>query len=479
MDWPTTFALLGTGLGYLLSLVLIRWVLLLKKENSASTVAWVMAIAFLPYLGGLLFLVFGINRVRRRALSKESGDERIDRLTPSLSEYRVLSDELPAGLDRTLHRLVSRTGRFGPVRGNDVEILDDTNRALGLIEQAILSARETIHLEYYIWSPDRTGTRVRDLLVRRAREGVKVRFLYDGIGSLWLSANWRRPMVEAGIEVAAFLPGAGWRERWSLNLRNHRKIVVVDGRTGFTGGMNIADEYLGRRGERGYWRDTHLRVTGPAVLQLQQVFAEDWYFATGEELIADELFPDPGTPGDVTASVVAGGPSGAVRTLPVLLFSAVNEARNSLHLATGYFVPPEPFARALEAAAWRGVRVRLLVPGATGYPWTRYAGRSYYERLLQAGVEIHEYARGSLHSKTLTVDGRWSLVGSANCDNRSFYLNFEAGLALHDPRLARRLEEQFGEDLDHAVMIDPATWNTRAGWRVLTENACRMFAPVF
>ena len=510
---PAWLAAVFTVAGYLVTLLLVRWVLLLKKDSPPATVAWLMAIVFIPYVGGLLFLVFGINRVDRRAALKRAGDDRIDRLTPALNEHRVVPGEFGQEPDRTIMALTAAVGRFGPVGGNEVEVLADTNRAMGLITRDIERAERSVHLEYYLWKPDRTGTKLRDLLIEKAKAGVRVRLCYDGIGSLFLSRRWLAPLVEAGGEVAEFLPGRTLRERWSLNLRNHRKIVVVDGRVGFCGGMNVGDEYLGYAGppwpvrwagrlpgreaktERGFWRDTHLRVEGPAVAQLQQVFAEDWYFASGR-VLADRgddpapggpLFPRPETPGRAVVQTVPTGPVGGSaaggadvpRVLPNLFLTAVTTARHSLDLTTGYFVPPQPVTEALEAAAWRGVRVRLLVPGTGGKPWTIFAGRSDYAPLLRAGAEIHEFTAGTLHAKTLTVDGTWSLVGSANLDARSFHLNFEAGLLLYDDPTARSLSAAFDADLARAIRVDPAAWADRPSWRVLAENFCRMFAPIF
>ncbi len=478
---PTWLAAALSVGGYLFTLILLRWVLLLKKEQPSSTVAWVMAIVLIPYLGGLLFLVFGINRVDRRARMKAETDRRIEQQLPALTPYQMLPDEISSEPSATLMRLATRAGSTPPTGGNEIRLLTDTNQAMGLIEQAIAAAEESLHLEYYIWQRDRTGTRLRDLVIRKAREGVTVRFLFDGIGSLFLNNRFLAPMRDAGIEVAAFLPGATFRERWSLNLRNHRKIVVVDGRIGFTGGMNIGDEYLGLSRDRGYWRDAHLRIEGPAVLQLQQVFAEDWYFATSEPLTDITLFPDPGEPGDVVAQVVADGPTGpgAGNATRILFFEALAQARHSILLTTGYFVPMHELAWSLQAAAMRGVEVRLLVPGRSSYLWTIYAGRSYYESLLRAGVEIYEYRRGAMHAKTLTIDGRWSFVGSANFDSRSLMLNFEAGVAIDDRPVAAQLERQFDADVADSIPIDPATWAERPLWRSLAENTFRMFGPLF
>jgi cardiolipin synthase len=427
-------------------------------------------------LGGLLFVLFGVNQVERRAARKQQASRAIARYLPTLSEYQVIPGEGLTPQQNRLMRLAVRVGETACTAGNRIELLNDTNRTLGLIEQAVLAARETLHLEYYIWRSDRTGTRLRDLLIQRARQGVTVRFLYDGIGSMWLTKRFLKPMRDAGIRVAAFMPWKRFRF-WSLNLRNHRKIVIVDGETGFTGGMNIGDEYIGRNPSLGYWRDTHLRLGGPTVLQLQQIFVEDWYYATGEELIQSDIFPSPDAAGHSTAQVLAGEP-GDVPTFHSLMYAAINEAQKLILLETSYFIPTEPLFTALETAALRGVRVRLLLPGRGPYPWTLFAGRSYYRELLQAGVEIYEYTRGLLHSKVLMIDGAWALVGTPNFDARSLLLNFECGVAIYDSRIADQIAATFEADLEHASQITPEQWQNRPMWREIAENTCRLFAPI-
>lgn len=475
-EWTPTFGLVA---GYLVSLILIPCVLMTKRRPPHSSIAWILMITLLPYLGGVLFLFFGVNRVERRKQMRQAATRSLARQLPSLSEYALAADQPLGELEARLMRLVHHADGMVSTRGNRVQVIADTNVTLRRIEEAILAAQESIHLEYYIWRPDATGTRLRDLLVAKARAGVRVRFLYDGFGSLWLTRAFLRPMRDAGIHVASFLPGQSLRERWSINLRNHRKVVVVDGRVGFTGGMNIGDEYLGRNKKFGYWRDTHLELYGPAVLQLQHVFAEDWYYATGEELVAAERHPAPGTNGgDVCAQVVSGGPDRAWPTFHALMFTAINEARERVILTTSYFVPTDALVLALETAAWRGVRVRLLLAGRSAHYWTVLAGRSYYDTLLDAGVEIHEYRRGILHSKTLTVDGRWSFVGTPNFDARSLLLNFEVGVSLFDSSLAAELDAQFEGDLRHSRQIRAEHWRRRPLRSVLSENVCRTFAPV-
>jgi len=472
-----TFYFWVTLCGYLVTLLLIP-VVLLQKKRPVSTVAWLFLIVLAPYFGALFYVVFGVNRVQRRVVRKTVSDRKIARLLPELTHYQLLPGEGLTAKQQNIVRLISRLSSTRPTINNRIELLNDTNQTLGLIEQAILAAEHSLHLEYYIWQMDRTGTRVRDLLIEKARAGVTVRFLYDGIGSMFLSRKFLRPMIDAGIHVAAFLPGRSFRERWSINLRSHRKIVIVDGQIGFTGGMNIGDEYLGRNKQLGYWRDTHLKMQGPVVLQLQQVFAEDWFYAVGEELTQPALYPDPRVSGDNIAQVVSSGPIDEFNSFHALFFAAIAKAEQNITMATSYFVPTEPLMAALTTAAFRGVKVRLLLSGRGAYRWMLYAGRGYYDELLDAGVEIFEYQKGLLHSKTLTIDGNWSLVGTANFDVRSLLLNFEVGVAVYDQEMARQLETAFEKDVTSARAIDIPAWESRGLGQRLSENLMKIFSPV-
>ncbi len=464
--------------GYFATLYLIRWVLLLKKRQPVSTVAWILTIVFIPFLGSLLFLIFGINRVERRAALKQEATLEIQEELPTIDDAHLAKEEDFKLEQKQLIRVANEVSDTKPTIGNQIEILTDTNKTLGLIEQAILSAKETIHLEYYIWQPDKTGTRLRDMLVEKAKEGVEIRFLYDGIGSLRLSRQFLKVMIDAGIQVYPFLPGTNFGYRWSINLRSHRKIVVVDGKTGFTGGMNIGDEYIGKNPKLGYWRDTHLKITGPAVHQLQQIFLEDWYCASDEMLLSKEHFPNPEITGNSSAQIIGSGPVGDHRAFDSIMFAAINEAKESIHLATSYFVPPINLACALETAAMRGVKVRLLLAGNSAHKITTWAGRSYFEDLLKAGVEIYEYQRGLLHSKTLTMDGHWSLIGSPNFDARSLILNFEVGVVMYDEEIAQQIEGHFRDDLRFGKAIHLKNWQSRPVRKALLENICRIFSPI-
>lgn len=464
--------------GYVLTLALLPVVLLTKKKQPVATVAWIMAIVTMPYFGAFLFTVFGINRVERRLRGKQAATQAVSPAIPQMARHHHLHHEHLNVTQHELRRLAERVAGTRTTVGNRVQLLIDAALTFQEIAMSIKAARSSIHLEYYIWQPDRVGTALRNLLIAKAKEGVSVRFLYDAIGSGRLTHRFLQPMREAGIQIASFVPGQSMRERLSINLRSHRKIVIVDGQVAFTGGMNVGDEYLGLNPFFGHWRDTHLRLHGPTVLQLQEVFAIDWKYATGEQLTHDEFFPEPQQIGSVCAQVVSGGPDEEDGVFHALMFGAINTARHQVTLATSYFVPTPPLVSALESAALRGVPTRVLISGPKTYWATLRAARSSYDSLLRAGVEIYEYQDGQLHSKTLTIDGCWSMVGTANFDARSLYLNFEVGAIFYDDSLAEQLEHQFAEDVKHAKRIDPAVWFQRPVWQRLQENFCGMFAPV-
>ena len=464
---------------HVFALVLLVPLVFARRKEPQSTIAWVLAIIFLPYIGPLLYLIFGPNRVEQKAGRKRRANAAIGGHFPELSPYHHPLGAAGGEADhRDLMLLASRIGATRPTWGNRAEILVDTNRTLALKERAIREAQEHIHVEYYIFEPDETGRHMRDLLIEKARQGVKVRFLYDAVGSMGLKRWFLEPMRQAGIEVARFLPVNVLRRRWVFSLRNHRKILIADGRVGFTGGMNIGDEYLGRNPQLGYWRDTHVMLHGPAVLQLQQVFGEDWYFATDQELTSADLFPPPGEPGDQIAQVIAAGPDRDVEVMHEIYFTAISTARERVLLQTSYFVPTEAIRIALQTAARRGVEVKLLLPARSAHVVCLLAAQSYYDELLASGVEIYEYTRGLLHSKTLTIDGLWSSVGSANMDTRSLRLNFEVGVIFYGRRIAQQLEAIFATDLENSRRLDFDRWKGRSLARRVSENTCRLLSPI-
>lgn len=463
--------------GYLLTWALIPWVLLKRTVHASAAVAWILCIIFLPYLGALLCLIFGTTRWEKHRTRKREAADRIDRQVPQWSEAAIATgDEL--GAWQPLGRLAANLTGARVTSGNDVQIIPSTQRSLEVLLEMLEAAEHWIHIEFYIWRADEAGERVHDVLIRKARQGVPVRLLYDGFGSILLGRKYLRSLKHAGVQVASFTPGLQFWHLLSLNLRNHRKIVVVDGRAAFTGGMNIGDEYVHHTKGFGDWRDTQLVVRGPAVAQFQQVFAQDWYYAAGEPLTDPAFFPEPGRPGDVPAQVVADGPDDDVDVVYSLLMAATGLAQERITLSTPYFVPPNGLAMALQTAARRGVRVRLMIADRGNFAITLNAGRSYYEKLLDAGVEIFEYEKGLFHPKVFVADGQWALVGTPNFDFRSLILNFEVALAIFASGTAAELEREFEEDLQFARRINLDEWRKRSKWVALRQQFWRLFAPM-
>ncbi len=476
--WDTTVLTILFSAVELLSFCLIP-VVILRTRQPLGAVAWILGIILMPGLGGLLYLATGTTRVARKAHRKKLARETLGRQLPALTSHEVAPPPDPNENFRTeLMALACHIAETRPTWGNSVEVITDTNRAYGLQEQAIRDAKNHIHLEYYIFQPDETGLRFRDLLIAKAREGVRVRFLYDAVGSLRLGRRFLKPMWQAGIQAECFLPVNPLRRRWVFNLRNHRKLLVVDGCIGFTGGVNVGNEYIGRGSQFGYWRDTHMVLRGPAVLQLQQVFAQDWFFAADEELIAPELYPSLGEQGDQTVQVIASGPDLPVEVCHELFFTAISAARRQIRIESCYFVPPESIRVALQSAGHRGVDVQIILPERSAHLTALLAAQSYYAELLASGVQIYEYTEGLMHSKMMTIDGEWSYVGSANLDNRSLRLNFEVGAVFYGPRMAGQLEEIFRTDLTRSSQLDAMRWSQRSLLRRLAENTCRLLSPV-
>lgn len=456
--------------------LLIPWVLLKHVVHPTARVAWIMAILFLPFVGAIVTLIFGINHVERHAAWKQKTADHLRKQLPPLpkADLSKVPDHLHAVYD--IAHLFTGEPLVG---GNLVTVLDRTPDAFKRLEAAMRGAKKSLHVYFYIYRNDRIGTRLRDVMIEKAKEGVEVRFMYDELGSMRLTRKFLRQMRRGGVHAERFLAGVSFRARWSVNLRTHRKIVVIDGHQAFTGGMNVGDEYLGRDPGYGYWRDEFVEIVGPAAARMQWVFADDWYYATGEALTDPAYYEAPAPPGgDFAVQILPDGPDDNFVLIHDVLFTAITSAQQSVTIATGYFVPPDALITALTTAARRGIRVRLLTAGRNTYFHTLFAGRSYYEVLLDAGVEVYEYQRGLYHAKFTVVDGVWSLTGTPNFDLRSLMLNFENAVASFDTRIAEDLERHFDVDLQHSRQIQLDEWRNRSVWSRLGEAGCVLLAPV-
>ena len=431
--------------------------LLSERRQPAATLAWIFAIIFLPFFGLWFYYLLGASRFRREVTRASEAADRIERVAcESRSGEGPLPTELGSGRTRSLLRLGSRISNRPACSGNQANMLVDGAATYAAMTEALNEARDHIHVLFYIIQPDETGSALRDLLAARAAEGIEVRVLVDGVGSSSLPDDFFLPVVRAGGQAAVFKPlrwlvvRTRWRDR--VDFRNHRKIVVVDGRVGFTGGINIGREYLGLDPERGTWRDTHLRVEGPVVNSLQRVFAGDWFQATQQLLGLARYYPEGKSPlpGDCLAQVIDSGPDFDWSPISHIFTHCVSLARERIWIANPYFVPGLPMRHALITAALRGVDVRVLLPARSDSFLVRWASRSYFKEFLEAGVRIFRYERGFLHAKTMLADDWVATIGSANLDMRSFYLNFELNVFVYGREMVEELAVQFELDLTHA-----------------------------
>ncbi len=452
-----------------------------------STLAWILFILFLPGVGPLAYFLLASPRIRTTRRRKRLAGEAVR----SAIRRSLGSTPFPAEVDhasplaRSVLFLGMRLTGLPPRAGNHLELLLDNELAFRSKSEAIRGAERSVWAEYYIVEDDATGRAFLADLAERARAGCDVRLLYDAVGSSDIPEESLEALRAAGGRTEPFLPLNPLRKRWSAHLRNHRKLLVVDERIAFTGGMNVGDEYAGGswitagtgRGHRNRpWHDAHLRLEGPAVFDLATVFAEDWTFASGERLVPSSI-PLPIADGSVVA-VLPSGPDQTANANAHVYFSALSGALERCWLTTPYFVPDEPTVRALCNAAYRGIDVRVLVPAESDVPVAQAAGRFFYGPLLRSGVRIFEYLPGVLHAKTVVVDGSWALVGSANLDFRSFSLNFELGALVFDRAFSTLLEERFTRDLAQSREVTLASVERRGFVDRARLGLARLLAPL-
>jgi cardiolipin synthase len=473
MEW------LFLGFGYLLTWGLIP-VIILRNKPPVSTLAWVWAVILFPYVGPVAFLVFGMDRLARkrlraaRELSAASGrgEKQITDKT------RRLLDDL-ARDERAILETLSRINEISATTAEDVRLLAGGAEFYAALGEAIDGAREHVHILFYIYRADARGEELLARLVAAARRGVEVRLLLDGLGCFGTPARFFRPLLEAGGKFAWFRTGRFFRLRWSINLRNHRKLQIIDGRTAFVGGMNLGREYAGEDPSVGPWHDLTLALHGAAAGKLQTVFADDWYFATGEQLLDPRYYPRPAHGAKLLVQPMPDGPDSAEDPIQMSIVELLGAARERAWLTCGYFVPFEPLLTALKLASERGVDVRLLVSEKTNHPYLVQVGRSYYEELLIHGVRIYEFDAAVNHAKCALLDDRWIMVGSANFDIRSMRLNFELNVLVRDAVTATRLERLLAADFHHGskeVVLEE--FRRRPFRQRMVESALRPLAPL-
>ncbi len=470
MEFATLWPLLKpwvVGVWAVYLVVLAGWIVLQKREPIA-TLSWLLSLAALPVVGLVIYHFLGPQRIRRQQLRRARARAGLD-------------GSLPAGLKpsedgATLARLGQASTGYPCSTATRAELLVGGAATFDALLGAIAAATHHLHLEYYILEPDQTGTAIRDALAERARAGVRVRLLLDALGSARVGRRFLAPLRAAGAEVAWFHPAhLRFIARPRVNLRNHRKLLIADGALAFTGGINLTDEQDVRRRASAY-HDLHLRLEGEVVHWLQLAFLEDWHYATGVALRDAHLWPALAN-GQVLAQVLPSGPDSPWEAIHRVHVEAIHQANQRVWLVTPYFVPGEAARMALSSAALRGLDVRVMVPARSDSRIVSAAARSYYDELLAAGVRVFEYQPRMLHSKALLVDGDLCLVGSANFDPRSFRLNFELSVLLHDRGLAARLERELRETL--AACREVLATDPRPGLPARLGEACaRLLSPL-
>lgn len=468
-DWPGVTGALAL-LDLALVLLTLAWVLTVKREPT-SAMAWCLLVILVPIIGMLLFVVFGYQSVhpplkKKRRHAQTFHNPLTQRDFPVDAGYEGLAE------------LAQQLGAQPMLPGNLLELYDDGASAYEAMLEAIKSAKHHVHMEFFIARGDDSGLKFMHALAERARAGARVRFLYDAMGSWKLHNRALRILTQAGGQAVPFLPLLNpLRRRIQINLRNHRKILVVDGKVAFTGGLNLGDEYLGMSRFFGPWRDTFVRVEGPAVEGMQRVFAEDWDFASDEEL-GPSYFPPQRSAGHGRVQVAWSGPDQDRKTIREVYFAAIMRARKRVWLATPYFVPDASLLDALCLAARSGRDVRVVCPFRPDKWVPHLASRYYWGDLLQAGGKVYQYTTGFYHTKLLLVDDAWASIGTPNFDNRSLYLNFELTCLVEDQPTLQKVEKQFLSDMSQSIRLTTESFGHRPFVAKMAENVCRLLSPV-
>ncbi|MBU9713277.1 cardiolipin synthase [Evansella tamaricis] len=471
----------GFSIIFSLSAFFIAVVIFFENRNPTKTVTWLMVLGMFPIVGFFFYLMFGQNYRKRKSFSKKAIEDeqafhQIEGNRP-LDESKIseMADHQQK-LFRLAHKLANNPISFQ----TDTKVLTDGKETFTYIKQALKQAVDHIHMEYYIVRDDQLGHEIKDILIDKAKEGVTVRFLYDAVGCWKLGKDYIDELLAEGVQMVPFSPVRIPIFNNKINYRNHRKIIVVDTKYAFIGGLNIGDEYLGKNRYFGHWRDTHLFVEGEAIRSLQLLFLRDWFYATGETALKPSyLSPNLPEKKDVGGvQMISSGPDTRWEVIKKLFFTMITSAKRSIWIASPYFVPDDDMLSAIKIAALSGIDVRILVPSRPDKRIVFYASRSYFPELLDAGVKIYEYHRGFMHSKIIIVDHEIASIGTANMDMRSFHLNFEVNAFLYQTRSVESLVSDFIYDMEHSTIIRYEVFKKRSYAHKLIESTSRLLSPL-
>ena len=470
---------------YLLTVIFICLMIVVENRSPVKTLSWVLVVMLVPVIGFIIWLFFGQNYRKEKIFTRKNARylERLNIYTAR--QVKNLPKKLALESDDIkkkghLIKLMINNNRSVLTEHNSIELLIDGKQTFPAMLKAIGNARDFIHLEFFRFESDVLGKQFIDALMEKAKEGVKVRIVFDDVGSWSLSKKMITEMRTGGIEIYPFMPVRFPMLTNKINFRNHRKILVVDGGIGFVGGLNIADKYLHGLNHIGPWRDTHLIISGEAVAALNSVFLSDWYFVS-ETIPLDE--PDFNIKTDISErcwiQIASSGPDSDWANIMQVYFSAIATALKSIYISTPYFSPDESIITAIKTAALSGVDVQIILPGKTDSAIANWNTRSYIEELLEAGVKVFLFEKGFNHSKYILVDDVFASVGSANVDMRSFDLNFEIAALIYDKSFAEKLKKVFAKDISKSSQIDLAVWSKRKRITKYKESLARIFGPLY
>ncbi|WP_349641841.1 cardiolipin synthase [Eupransor demetentiae] len=459
-----------------------------QPRDIAATWAWMLVLIFVPILGFLIYAFAGRKLPKKRLFRYQEQNvsavrqlinEQLDRQDP----IDIVDDQTSVQKARTLITLFNTMEGVFLAEHNDFQLFTDGNRMFDQMMADLKRAQDTIHIEFYTFANDQLGRQIRDILVERARAGVKVHVIYDSFGSFPTLASFFKPLREAGGHAEPFLRTHSFIFDFRLNFRDHRKMVIVDGEVGYIGGFNIGDQYVGRDPKFGYWRDTHLRLTGTAVYQLQAYFILDWNATDLKHQIsydgqAQRYFPLVQKHGDTSMQVVTSGPDSDDHLIKMGYIRLIQLAQKTCWIQTPYLIPDDSMFDAIKIAAAAGIDVRIMVPCKPDHAFVYRATQYYARQLADAGVKIYYYENGFIHAKTMVVDGKIASVGSANLDFRSFKLNFEANAFIYDRQLAHELFVQYQKDIEQSSLQKPSDFDKESRWLNFKQHFSRLLAPI-
>ncbi|MBD8026500.1 cardiolipin synthase [Ureibacillus sp. Re31] len=468
----------------ILNIVLAITVIFLERRDPTSTWAWILVLFFLPLVGFILYLSLG-RQMRKKHLFRWEGqkDIGIDKLITyqieALEENTLDFHSEEVGKHKSLIHMNLKTSDSVLTQDNHIEIFDDGEKKFEALIEDILNAKDHIHIQYYIFKLDHLGNRIITALKKKAQQGIKVRILYDEMGSRGVKKRHFKELFELGGEVEVFFPSILPLINPRLNFRNHRKIVIIDGRVGYIGGFNVGDEYLGLNKKFGYWRDTHLRIEGSSVHPLQTRFLLDWNQASHNNIVYSErYFPAIPKKGDVAMQIVSSGPDTEWPAIKNGYLKMLMSAKRYIYIQTPYFIPDNSFLNAIEIAALSGIDVRIMIPNKPDHMFVYWATYSYVGKLLRAGAKVFIYEKGFIHAKMIVIDDEISTVGTANIDVRSFSLNFEVNAFIYNRPISHEIAEIFEKDILDCTELTIEKYENRSNIIKFKESISRLLSPI-